>query len=75
MRNIGRFLPVSPAPMSGAVRIVAASRVRLLDTPMLGLLGCLTRSGVGGGDLASPVLVEMEGLVDGKATGERREGI
>jgi len=68
------FLPDSPTPTSGTVRIVEASRVRLLDTPMLSLLGCLTRSGVGGGDLASPVLVGMEGLADGKATTERREG-
>jgi uncharacterized membrane protein len=68
------FLPDSPTPTSGAVRIVEASRVHLLDSPMLSLLGCLTRSGVGGGDLASPVLVGMEGLADGKTTGERREG-
>jgi uncharacterized membrane protein len=68
------FLPDSPTPTSGAVRIVEASRVHLLDSPMLSLLGCLTRSGVGGGDLASPVLVGMEGLADGKATSKRHDG-
>jgi len=67
------FLPDSPTPTSGAVRIVEASRVHMLDAPMLSLLGCLTRSGVGAGDLASPVLLGMEGLADKTATGERRE--
>ena len=67
------FLPDSPTPTSGAVRIVDASRVRVLDAPMLSLLGCLTRSGVGAGDLASPVLLGPNGIGDGKATEERRE--
>ncbi len=66
------FLPDSPTPTSGAVRVVEASRVHVLDTPMLGLLGCLTRSGMGAGDLASPVLLGIEGLGDEEATGERK---
>jgi len=67
------FMPDSPTPTSGAVRIVEASRVHLLDTPMLSLLGCLTRSGVGAGDLASQVLLRMERRADERAIGERRE--
>jgi uncharacterized membrane protein len=51
------FLPDSPTPTSGSVRIVEASRVRPLDTPMLNLLACLTRSGTGAGALAGRVLV------------------
>jgi uncharacterized membrane protein len=50
------FLPDSPTPTSGAVRIVEASRVRPLDVPMLSLLGCLTRSGAGAVALAARVL-------------------
>jgi uncharacterized membrane protein len=52
------FLPESPTPTSGSVRIVAGTRVRRLDTPMLSLLGCLTRSGTGAGALARRVLGE-----------------
>ena len=55
------FLPDSPTPTSGAVRIVEASRVRLLDTPMLNLLACLTRSGVGAGELTASVLPVTQG--------------
>lgn len=54
------FLPGSPSPTSGVVRIVEASRVRPLDAPMLGLLGCLTRSGVGAGALIGRALVDRE---------------
>ena len=54
------FLPDSPTPTSGSVRIVKASRVRPLDAPMLSLLACLTRSGTGAGALA------------GRALGDRR---
>jgi uncharacterized membrane protein len=50
------FLPDSPTPTSGSVRIIEASRVRPLEAPMLGLLGCLTRSGAGDGALAARVL-------------------
>ena len=51
------FLPDSPAPTSGSVRIVTATRVRPLDASMLDLLACLTRSGTGAGALARRVLV------------------
>jgi uncharacterized membrane protein len=51
------FLPDSPAPTSGSVRIVKATRVRPLDASMLNLLACLTRSGTGAGALARRVLV------------------
>ena len=54
------FLPNAPTPTSGDVRIFEASRVRMLDTTMLGMIGCLTRSGVGAGELASPVLLAKE---------------
>ena len=50
------FLPGSPTPTSGDVRIFEESRVRLLDTTMLGMISCLTRSGVGAGALAAQVL-------------------
>ena len=50
------FLPDSPTPTSGSVRIVEEGRVRLLDASMLALLGCLTRSGSGAGALAERVL-------------------
>jgi uncharacterized membrane protein len=50
------FLPDSPTPTTGSVRIVTATRVRPLDAPMLGLLSCLTRSGAGAGALAMPIL-------------------
>jgi uncharacterized membrane protein len=52
------FLPDVPSPTSGSVRIVAASRVRVLDVSMLALLGCLTRSGAGAGELARHALGE-----------------
>ena len=50
------FLPDSPTPTSGSVRIVEATRVRRLDATMLSLLSCLTRSGTGAGALAGRVL-------------------
>ena len=50
------FLPDSPTPTSGSVRIVEATRVRPLDATMLNLLSCLTRSGAGAGALAGLVL-------------------
>ena len=50
------FLPDSPTPTSGSVRIVEATRVRPLDASMLDLLACLTRSGTGAGALARRVL-------------------
>ena len=56
------FLPDSPTPTSGSVRIIEATRVRPLDATMLNLLSCLTRSGKGAGALAGRVL------------GDRREG-
>ncbi|WZP00520.1 hypothetical protein EP7_002165 [Isosphaeraceae bacterium EP7] len=68
------FLPDAPSPTSGAVRIVEASRVHMIDTSMLGLLGCLTRSGVGAGDLAAPALLAIKALADEKPTGDRCEG-
>ena len=43
------FLPDSPTPTSGSVRIVEATRVRPLDVSMLNVLACLTRSGTGAG--------------------------
>jgi uncharacterized membrane protein len=52
------FLPDSPTPTNGSVRIVEASRVRPLETPMLNLLACLTRSGSGAGALAGRVLMD-----------------
>jgi len=61
------FLPDSPTPTSGAVRIVEDSRVRVIDATMLSLLGCLTRSGLGAGDLASPVLLARDRAADEKA--------
>jgi uncharacterized membrane protein len=50
------FLPDSPTPTSGSVRIVEVSRVRPLDAPVMGLLTCLTRSGAGAGELAGRIL-------------------
>jgi uncharacterized membrane protein len=50
------FLPDSPTPTTGSVRIIENSRVRPLDAPMLSLLACLTRSGTGAGGLAVQVL-------------------
>jgi hypothetical protein len=52
------FLPDSPTPTSGSVRIVEATRVQPLGAPMLSLLGCLTRSGTGAGALAGRVLAD-----------------
>ncbi len=43
------FMPDSPTPTSGSVRLVDATRVRPLDASMLNLLACLTRSGAGAG--------------------------
>lgn len=54
------FLPDSPTATSGAVRIIEAGRVRALDTSMLGLLNCLTRSGSGSAALAARVLADPE---------------
>ena len=66
------FLPDSPTPTSGAVRVVDASRVHVLDAPMLSLLGCLTRSGLGAGDLASLVLLGREGVADREKTNAQK---
>jgi uncharacterized membrane protein len=55
------FLPDSPSPTSGSVRIVEATRVRPLDISMLNLLACLTRSGTGAGALAGRVLADRRG--------------
>ena len=52
------FLPDSPTPTSGSVRLVDATRVRSLDAPMLDLLACLTRSGAGAGALAGRALAD-----------------
>ena len=54
------FLPDSPTPTSGSVRIVEATRVRPLDATMLNLLSCLTRSGTGAGALAGRVLADRK---------------
>jgi hypothetical protein len=53
------FLPDSPTPTSGSVRLVETSRVRPLDAPMLSLLGCLTRSGTGAGAIAGHLLGDL----------------
>ena len=58
------FLPGSPTPTSGDVRIFEEDRVQVLDTPIIGLIGCLTRSGVGAGKLAAPVLREWIQPID-----------
>lgn len=55
------FLPDSPTPTSGSVRIVDAARVRPLDAPMLSLLSCLTRSGTGAGHLTAHILADRNG--------------
>jgi uncharacterized membrane protein len=52
------FLPDSPSPTSGSVKIVEAGRVRAVDASVISLLGCLTRSGVGAGALALGALSE-----------------
>ncbi len=58
------FLPDSPTPTTGSVRIVEATKVRSLDVSMLNLLACLTRSGTGAGALAGRVLGDRS-AVDG----------
>jgi uncharacterized membrane protein len=65
------FLPESPTPTSGSVRIVEASRVQPLDAPMLSLLGCLTRSGTGAGALAGQVLADPRAGARGEVVEER----
>jgi uncharacterized membrane protein len=65
------FLPESPSPTSGSVRLVEASRVRPLDAPMLSLLGCLTRSGTGAGALAGRRLGDPRAGAEGQVTDER----
>lgn len=50
------FLPDSPTPTSGSVRIVEERRVRPLQASMLSLLACLTQSGSGAGALAARAL-------------------
>lgn len=50
------FAPDSPSPTSGGVMLVETDRVRPLESNVLGLLGCLTRSGVGAGKLAATIL-------------------
>ena len=62
------FLPDSPTPTSGSVRIVEATRVRPLDVSMLNLLACLTRSGTGAGVLAGRSLNEIRPVADIKGT-------
>ena len=53
------------------VRIVATSRVRPLDAPMLNLLGCLTRSGAGAGAVVGRVLGDLSSGVGGQVDHER----
>jgi uncharacterized membrane protein len=65
------FLPDAPSPTSGDVRIVATSRVRPLDAPMLNLLGCLTRSGAGAGAVVGRVLGDLSSGVGGQVDHER----
>jgi len=62
------FLPDSPTPTSGSVRIVEATRVRSLDVSMLKLLACLTRSGSGAGALAGRVLGDLNTVAGIKGT-------
>ena len=62
------FLPDSPTPTSGSVRIVEATRVRPLDVSMLNLLACLTRSGAGAGALAGRVLGDRRAVAGIKGT-------
>jgi uncharacterized membrane protein len=68
------FLPDSPSPTSGAVRIIEDARVRTLETSMLSLLGCLTRSGTGAGALVGSVLGDptsgARGAVDDERAGK-----
>lgn len=65
------FLPDSPTPTSGAVRIVPASRVRRLDAPTLTMMNTLTRSGVGARKLAHllPLTPEAPTVAEGPASG------
>jgi uncharacterized membrane protein len=65
------FLPDSPTPTSGSVRVVETKRVRSLDAPMLGLLACLTRSGAGAGALAGRVLVDRSAPTATEGHGDR----
>ena len=62
------FLPDSPTPTSGSVRIVEATRVRPLDVSMLNVLACLTRSGTGAGVLAGRVLNDRRSDADVEGT-------
>jgi len=62
------FLPDSPTPTTGSVRIVEATRVRPLDVSMLNLLACLTRSGAGAGALAGRVLGDRRAVAGIKGT-------
>lgn len=45
------FVPGSPAPMSGAVHLVAAERVTLLDVPLPAFLKAVSSWGLGLGEL------------------------
>jgi uncharacterized membrane protein len=54
------FVPDSPAPTTGDVRIVEEGRVRPLQASVLALLACLTRSGVGASGLALAALSETK---------------
>ena len=62
------FLPDSPTPTTGSVRIIEATRVRSLDVSMLNLLACLTRSGTGAGALAGRVLGDPREVAGSKGT-------
>jgi uncharacterized membrane protein len=63
------FIPDAPTPTSGSVVLVEDQHVRALDASVLSLMGCLTRSGVGAGKLASAALT---GLTHGTETSECR---
>jgi hypothetical protein len=62
------FLPDSPTPTSGSVRIAEATRVRSLDVSMLNVLACLIRSGTGACALAGRVLGDRRAVADIKGT-------
>lgn len=49
------FLPRSPTPMSGTVKIVPSDKVERLDIPMVQVLVLLQRMGIGAGEVLSSV--------------------
>jgi uncharacterized membrane protein len=62
------FVPSVPTPAAGAIYLLEAERVRLLDVPVAAMAGVVMRLGVGLRDLVEPPDAQPQGLSTATAT-------